>query len=143
MIALNGSVNLSSDALTTSGVLLLAIVAVEYGGTFMLKIVRGRVPLTEFQRSFARAGHAHAGVLVILALVCQILADSADMSGLQETVGREAMPIAAILISAGFFLSSAGVGRTQPNRFIVLLWAGVALLSAGVIALALGLLAAS
>ena len=59
---------------------------------------------------------------MILALVGQILADAARMNGLQEVVGRDGIPLAAVLISAGFFLSSAGKGRTQPNRFIVLLW---------------------
>lgn len=78
---------------------------------------------------------------MILALVGQILADAARMNGLQEVVGRDGIPLAAVLISAGFFLSSAGKGRTQPNRFIVLLWAGVLSLAAGAIALGAGLLA--
>lgn len=135
------ALTMSADARSTAGILLLTIVAVEYGGTFMLKVVRGRVPMTPFQQSFARAGHAHAGALVILALVGQILADAAQMNGLQEVVGRDGIPLAAILISAGFFLSSAGKGRVQPNRFIVLLWAGVLSLAAGAIALGAGLLA--
>ena len=61
------ALSLSSDTRTTAGVLLLTIVAVELGGLTMLRIVRGRQPATEFQKSFARAGHAHAGVLVIFA----------------------------------------------------------------------------
>jgi hypothetical protein len=131
---------LSTDAQTTAGVLLLSVVAIMYGGTFMLKVVRGKVPMTPFQQAFARAGHAHAGVLVILALVCQIFADAANMEGIQERVARDGVPLAAILISAGFFLSSAGKGRTEPNRLIVLLWTGVVSLAAGVIALGVGLL---
>jgi hypothetical protein len=42
--------SLSNDSRTT-------IVAVEFGGLTMLRIVRGRQPATEFQKSFARAGH--------------------------------------------------------------------------------------
>lgn len=75
-----------------AGILLLTIVAVEYGGTFMLRVVRGRVPLTPFQRAFVRAGQAHAGVLVIAALICQVLADSADLTGLPATLGAERRP---------------------------------------------------
>jgi hypothetical protein len=131
---------LSTDAQTTAGVLLLTVLAIMYGGTFMLKVVRGKVPMTPFQQAFARAGHAHAGVLVILALLCQIFADAANLDGIQGRVARDGVPLAAILISAGFFLSSAGKGRTQPNRFIVLLWTGVVSLAAGVIALGAGLL---
>jgi hypothetical protein len=131
---------LSADSRTTAGVLLLTIVAVEYGGIFMLKIVRGRQPMTEFQHAFARAGHAHAGVLVVLALVAQILADAASMSGLGEALARNAIPAAAILMPAGFFFSSAGRGVTKPNRFILLLYAGVVVLAVGVVSLGIGLL---
>jgi len=66
------ALRLSHGSATTAGILLLAIVAVEYGGTFVLRAVRGKVPLTAFQRTFSRAGHAHAGVLVILSLVVQL-----------------------------------------------------------------------
>jgi hypothetical protein len=45
-----------------AGVVLLTIVTVQFGGSFMTKIVRGQVPMTDFQKSFARAGHAHAGI---------------------------------------------------------------------------------
>jgi len=59
---------ISPATLSTAGVLLLAIVAVEWGGYYMLSLVRGRRTATPFQVTFSRAGHAHAGVLVILAL---------------------------------------------------------------------------
>ena len=131
---------LSSDAKTTAGILLIAVVAVEYGGIFMVRLVRGKVPATPFQVSFSRAGHAHAGVLVILALVCLILADAADVSGLQATLARGGVALAAILMPAGFFFSSMGSGRTEPNAFLALVWIGAASLAAGVVALGVGLL---
>jgi len=134
-------VELSEDARTTAGILLLTIVAVEYGGTFVLRIVRGRVAMTPFQQSFSRAGHAHAGVLVILALISQVLADAADMSGLQEALGRSGVPLAAILMPSGFFFSSIGKGREEPNRFIALLWIGATVLAGAAISLGVGLLA--
>jgi hypothetical protein len=132
---------LSADTRTTAGVLLLTIVAVEWGGVFMLKIVRGKQPMTDLQKAFARAGHAHAGVLVSLALVCQILADAAEMSGALELFGRSFIPLAAILFPAGFFFSSMGAGRTQPNGLIVLLYAGGVCLGLGAVSLGVGLLA--
>ena len=139
---MNENLLLSADARTTAGILLLTIVFVEYGGTYLLRVVRGRHPLTEFQRSFARAGHAHAGVLVSLALVCQILADSTDLTGALAAVARSGVPLAAILMPAGFFFSSMGREVDRPNRFIVLLWAGVVSLAAGVVTLGFGLLSA-
>lgn len=131
---------LSEDARTTAGVLLLAIVAVEYGGTYLLRVVRGRVAMTPFQLRFARAGHAHAGVLVILALVCQILADGADLNGVQAPLARSGVAFAAILMPAGFFLSSMGSGRTEPNGFIALVWIGALALAVGAVSLGVGLL---
>jgi hypothetical protein len=113
------TLQLSSGSRSTAGVLLLTILFIEYGGWFVLRVVRGHVPMTEFQKSFARAGHAHAGVLVTLALVGLILVDAADVS---------------------FFLSSAGRDVVRPNRLIVLLYAGMATLALGVASLGIGLL---
>jgi hypothetical protein len=133
-------VALSAESQNVAGILLLAIVAVQSGGLYMLSIVGGRQQKTEFQTAFARAGHAHAGVLLILALVCQFFVDAAAMDGLPEFLARNGVPFAAILMPAGFFFSSAGAGATKPNRFIVLLYAGIVSLAVGVVSLGLGLL---
>lgn len=52
------------------------------------------------------------------------------------------MPVAAILMPAGFFFSAMGRGRTRPNGFIALVWLGAASLAAGVPATGVGLLTA-
>jgi hypothetical protein len=79
---------------------------------------------------------------VSLALVCQVLADSTDLTGALAAVARSGVPLAAILMPAGFFFSSMGRDVTRPNRFIVLLWVGAASLAAGVVTLGVGLLSA-
>jgi hypothetical protein len=136
------ALSLSNDSRTTAGILLLTILAVEYGGLTVLRIVRGHQPATDFQKSFARAGHAHAGVFVVFALVAQILADAADLHGLTNVLARDGIWAAAILFPAGFFGSSAGRGVTQPNKLIVLVYLGALALAAGVLALGIGLLTA-
>jgi hypothetical protein len=133
---------ISSATMSTAGILLLAIVAVESGGYYMLSLARGRQTATPFQVTFARAGHAHAGVLVILSLVAQLYVDAAGVAGPLGTVARQGIPLAAILMPAGFFLSSAGTGRTRPNALIWLLYGGAASLAIGVVALGIGLLTA-
>lgn len=133
---------LSDESRYVAGVMLLTIVTIEFGGWFMTRIVRGQVPMTDFQKSFARAGHAHAGVLVTLGLICQVLADSTTLTGLADWVARLGVPAAAILMSGGFFASSAGRDRTQPNRFVWILWLGAAALAAGTLTLGTGLLVA-
>jgi hypothetical protein len=137
-----GSLVLSDAALRVAGVLLVSVIAIEWGGTFMLRVVRGRVPMTEFQRSFARAGHAHAGVLVILALVCVLYADAAGQGGLWGWLSRSGVAFAAILMPSGFFFSSMGSGRDTPSRLVWLVYAGAVLLAAGVLSLGVGLLLA-
>jgi hypothetical protein len=89
----------------------------------MLRIVRGNHPVTEFQKAFARAGHAHAGVLVILSLVVQLYVDAVSFTGPVATLARTGIRT-AILMRLGFFLSSAGEGRTAPNRFSLLVYSG-------------------
>ncbi len=131
---------MSPDVLRTAGVLLLTIVAIESGGTYLLRVVGGRVALTDFQRTFHRAGHAHAGVLVTLSLVCLLFVDAAGLDGWQRVVARNGVPLAAILIPAGFFLSSLGRGVQRPNRLVALIWVGAVCLAAGVVALGVGLL---
>lgn len=133
---------LTEAARVTAGVVALTVVAIESGGWFLLRVVTARVPATDFQRSFYRAGHAHAGVLVTLGLVCLLLGESTDLTGFARWVAQTGVLVGAVLLPAGFFLSAAGPGRTRPSRLVVLLPAGAAAIAAGVIALGVGLLAA-
>jgi hypothetical protein len=133
---------LSDASRIIAGVVLITVPTIEFGGVFLTRVVRGAVPMTDFQKAFARAGHAHAGVLVTLGLVGLILVDAADLSGPLAWVGRLGIPLAAVLMSAGFFASSAGRDVTQPNKAIWVLWLGAVSLAAGALSLGIGLLAA-
>lgn len=133
---------LSDESRVLAGVLLLALVTVETGGMYLVKLVRGKAPATPFQMSFARAGHAHAGVLLILALVCQLLADSTEQTGVLDWVSRSGVAVAALLMPGGFFLSSLGRGREQPNKLIGLVFIGAAVLAVSLASLGVGLLTA-
>jgi hypothetical protein len=134
------TLTLSESSTSTAGILLITVVGIAFGGTFMLRVVGGGVPVTDFQKSFFRAGHAHAGVLVILGLVGTVLVDATDLDGVLQVVARDGVPLAAILMSAGFFLSAVGRDRTAPNRLILLVWLGALSLTAGVLTLGIGLL---
>ena len=133
---------LTDVARITAGIVLLTVVGIESGGWFLVKVVTGKVPATPFQTSFFRAGHAHAGVLVLLGLLCVVLAEATDLSGGWRWLAATGVLVAAILLPAGFFLSAVGAGRTAPNRAVLLLPAGAAVLAAGVVTLAVGLLTA-
>ena len=52
-----------------------------------------------------RAGHAHAGVWLVLSLVALRYVDEATLSEGMRWVVRGAFPVAALLIALAFFLS--------------------------------------
>lgn len=133
---------MSDESRILAAILLLSLVTVESGGAYLMAIVRGKAPATPFQERFARAGHAHAGVLLVLGLVCQVLADATTQTGFFDWLSRAGVPIAALLMPGGFFFASMGRDRTEPNRFIVLIPLGGGVLAAGLVSLAVGLLAA-
>ena len=123
------------------GVLLLALVTVESGGYFLTRVVRGHVEANRLQQGFFRAGHAHAAVLLVLSVAILTVVSHAALDGVWMQVARLGVPIAAILMPAGFFLSVLGKDPERPNRSIVLLWLGVASLTAGLLAAGIGLIA--
>ena len=131
---------LSDEGRILAGILLLSLVTVETGGLYMLKIVRGKADVTPFQEKFARAGHAHAGVLHLLALLIQPYADATTQDGFIGWLSRSGVAVAALVMPGGFFFSSMGAGRTSPNRLIVMVFAGAALLAISLTSLAIGLL---
>jgi len=131
---------MSHVTLVTAGVLLLCVVTIEYGGLFLLSIHRGKAPLTDFQKAFFRAGHAHAGVLVILSLVMLPYCDAAGVGGLLAAIARYGVPLAAILMPMGFFFAAIGPGLEKPNGLLPLVYVGAASLAGGVLCLGIGLI---
>lgn len=125
----------------TAGIVLLAVVTIAYGGTFLLRVVTGKQPANDLQKSFFRAGHAHAGVLVILGLVVLLLVDAAGVAS-PFTFAADGVLFSAILVPAGFFLSVIGRDPQKPNGFIALLWAGFILLTISLVLGGIGLIAA-
>jgi hypothetical protein len=94
-----------------SGATLLATPTIMYGGATLLSVLTdgtagispGGLTLDDRQWALWRAGHAHAGVWVVLSLVLQVLLDSAKLSREMSWVARIAAPLGAIAVSGGFF----------------------------------------
>lgn len=134
---------MTRDARTMAGIILLTVPTIQYGGYFLLTSLvdrDSRYMDNPLRQNFFRAGHAHAGVFVILSLVCQILADSAVLPTPWLWLARIGVPIAAILIPAGFFFSMVSPTATQPSGFISLIYIGIPFLAAAVLTLGIGLL---
>jgi hypothetical protein len=134
------TIELSRVSRILAGVLLLSLVTVETGGLYMVQLVGYGAEATDFQLGFARAGHAHAGVLLILSLVGLVYADAARLTGITGVLGRFCVPVAALVMPAGFFFSSIQEGATEPNGLIVLVWIGGLSLAVGLLTLGISVL---
>lgn len=134
---------MSPETKQMAGVILLTMPSIQFGGYFLLKVISGKHPeleLTDFQKSMFRAGHAHAGVLVMLALIAQLFIDYSSLNSSLNWLLRIGFPLAALLISGGFFAAAGGKGITQPTRGIIILYIGVIVLALSFIGLGLGLI---
>lgn len=75
---------------------------IQYGGYFLLTSLMNKQSQymeNPLRQNFFRAGHAHAGVIVILSLICQMLADGAVLPNSPLWAVRIGVPLATILIS--------------------------------------------
>lgn len=131
---------MSDDTQILAGILFLSLVTVETGGLLLVRLWTDPGSRTPFQIGFARAGHAHAGVLLVLGLLCQLYVDGAGPDGATASIARLGVPVAALLMPGGFFAASAGAGRTTPNRYLWMVFAGAAAMAVGLATLGVALI---
>ncbi len=134
---------MTREARLMSGIILITVPTIQYGGYFLLTSLMNNgsgYMGNPLRQNFFRAGHAHAGVIVILSLICQILADGAVLPDILLWAVRIGVPIAAILISSGFFFSVLSPTATQASGAVALIYFGAAILAFAVVTLGVGLL---
>jgi uncharacterized membrane protein len=136
---------MSRESRRWAGILLVILPSVMFGGVSILRLLIGDPAYMEnpLRQDLWRAGHAHAGVLLILSLVALRYVDEARLSERLKEVVRAFLPTAAILMPAAFFLSVLQPAARQPNGFIYLAYVGASLLAVGVVVLGVGLLRAT
>jgi hypothetical protein len=121
-------------------IVLFSLVTVEYGGWALLGFLTGRGALGGFREQFFRAGHAHAGVLLVLSLVYFVYLGRAGFSsGVQWTAG--ALLLAGVLAQSGGFFVHLGLGqqgRGSPGTLLTR--AGALLIAAALVIVAVGLI---
>jgi hypothetical protein len=134
---------MTREATLMCGIILITVPTIQYGGYFLLTSLMNKgsgYMENPLRQNFFRAGHAHAGVIVILSLVCQMLADAAVLPSPLLWVVRIGVPLSAILISSGFFFSVLPPTATQASGAVALIYAGAAILAFSVVTLGIGLL---
>lgn len=124
-------------------VAILSLVTVEYGGWALLSFICGRDGLSDWQKRFFRAGHAHAGVLLVLTLVYLIYLPRADFSYRFEWIVGGVL-IAGVLAQSGGFFVHLGLGKdSTPSAGTKLTRVGAVLIGACLVALGVGLIQAA
>jgi hypothetical protein len=134
---------MSRESRMLAGILLVVIPTVMYGGLTLLYALTRNVPGyndNPLRHDLWRAGHAHAGVYLVLSLVMLRYVDEAVLSPFWKWLARTGAPIAAILIPAAFFLSVASPTATAPNALMNLAYIGALFLAAAVLTLGVGLI---
>src|ERR1700732_2834243 len=127
---------MTREAKIFCGIILITVPTIQYGGYFLLTSLVDRSSgymENPLRQNFLRAGHAHAGVIVILSLVCQMLADAAVLPAPMLWFVRIGVPLAAILISSGFFFAVLPANATQASGAVALIYVGAVILALAVV----------
>src|ERR687893_333064 len=133
---------MSPQSRLVAGIVLIIVPTVEIGGGGNLSFLLSEPPFApkDPRQGPWRAGHAHAGVWLVLSLVALRYVDEATLSEGMRWVVRVAFPIAAVLMALGFFLSVLSPEATEPNALINLTFVAGLLLAVGLLVLGVGLI---
>lgn len=135
---------MSTGSRIIAAILLIAVPTVEFGGLALLAMLTRRMPGyldNPLRQNMFRAGHAHAGVWIVFALVALLWVDQIDLGEPLKWIIRVAFAAAPILMPLGFFLSVTRPDAQRPNAVITLVYLGGLSLAVGAVTLGIGLLA--
>src|SRR5215471_7466090 len=113
----------------------IALPTVMYGGYSLLRLINQGGSLTPFQATWFRAGHAHAGVLLLMSLLYFLFLDQTALGPTTKQIGCISMFVGILAQSGGFFLhmiagraNEASVGTAVTTAGAVLLAAAIGIL---------------
>jgi hypothetical protein len=118
----------------------IALPTVMYGGYSLLQFIKRANTLTDFQVRWFRAGHAHAGVLVLMSLLYYTFMDRTSLSPSVKHASCALLLVGILAQSGGFFIhmlkgkaGKASVGNTVTVIGAILLTLAIAVLVYGLI----------
>jgi len=134
--------NISRESRKTAGILLVILPTVIIGGVSILTLLINDPDYmaNKLRQDLWRAGHAHAGVLLLLSLITLRYVDEAKLNSKMKSLVRTFIPSAAVLLPLAFFFSVLDPEATEPNAMIYLAYAGAVVLITGLLILGIGLL---
>jgi hypothetical protein len=119
----------------------IAIPTVMYGGYALLGMLT-QAGLSEFQRTFFRAGHAHAGVLLLMSLLYHHYMEQTNLSPTLKVWAAVIVLVGILAQSGGFFLHMAIGQPSVPSLGTTITSLGAVLLAASILILVYGLITA-
>ena len=133
---------MSRESRLIAGLLLVILPTVMLGGVSILTLLIGtpEYMADKLRQDLWRAGHAHAGVFLILALFALRYVDEAALSDGAKRFVRSGIPSAAIILPVAFFFSVLTPDATKPNAMINLAYVGAVVLALAVVTLGIGLI---
>lgn len=120
----------------------ISLPTIAFGGYFLLSILRKQVGtenVTGIQREYFKAGHAHAGVLVILSIIGQLVLDYSLFNETLVWVMRIGLFAAPLLISGGFFGGAPRTAEGKPGGLVTLIPLGATVMSLSTLGVGLSL----
>jgi hypothetical protein len=118
----------------------VSLPTVMFGGYSLLRLLNRGNALTPFQITWFRAGHAHAGVLLVMSLVYYTYMERAGLPLAMKHLACAVLAIGVIAQSGGFFLHMAlgkpeqhSIGNTVTGIGALLLTTAIAVLVYGLV----------
>jgi hypothetical protein len=113
---------MSRESRLLTGILLVVLPTVVLRGASLLSflVADPAYMASPLQQELWRAGHVHAGIMLILSLVIVRYVDEARLPYVWKWVAQLATPTAAILLPLALFLSVLTPDVVRPNGFIFL-----------------------
>jgi hypothetical protein len=116
----------------------IALPTVMYGGYSLLQLLNKSNAMTPFRLTWFRAGHAHAGVLLLMSLLYYTFMDKTSLSPAVKHVGCATVVVGILAQSGGFFINMvkgqpdrASIGTTVTTIDAILLTCAIAVLVYG------------
>lgn len=118
----------------------IAIPTVMYGGYTLLGML-SRGGLSEFQQTYFRAGHAHAGVLLLMSLLYHQYMERTALGPRVKIVGAALILVGILAQSGGFFIHMLIGSPGEPSLGTTVTSLGALILAIAVLLLVYGLIA--
>lgn len=134
---------MTREARLMSGLILITVPTIQYGGYFLLTSLMNKgsgYMDNPLRQNFFRAGHAHAGVIVILSLICEMLGDAATLPFPPVVVRSNRSTSCRDSHFGGLFFSVLPPTATQASIAVSLIYVGAPVLAVALASLGIGLL---